>query len=118
MYAQCSCSIIILQNTETLLPPDATTSLEGCLLPSGTRESATPGSAQDTDNGEVPNDIRQMERKELLPASASQGMQYTTVLAAAGKTPIPVDSSVHYQEVDHKATKVTHLACSSTSTCN
>lgn len=45
-------------------------------------------------------------------------MQYATVSAVvAGETPLPMDSSVQYQEVDHKATKVTGLACSFTSTC-
>ena len=61
----------------------------------------------------------EVETAVTVCTSAPQGMQYATVsAAAAGKTPLPVDSSVHYQEVDHKASKVTDLVCSSTSTCN
>ena len=49
--------------------------------------------------------LNEAERELLSPSP--QGMQYTTVsTTAAGKTPPPADSSVQYQTVDCKATKV------------
>lgn len=47
------------------------------------------------------------EAERELPSPSSQGMQYATVCTTAvGKIPPPVGSSVQYQQVDCKATKV------------